>query len=195
MSRKGTISRVTKETDVFVELQIDGEGTAEIATAIPFLDHMLTLFAKHGFFDLTIRGTGDIDVDYHHLVEDVGICLGQAIREALGDRRGIPRYGSAFVPMDESLSHVSIDVSGRPYLVFNVDFGGKKIKDFDPILFRDFFKSLSDQSGITLHINVLYGKSPHHIAESFFKAFARAFNTATSIDDRIADVMSTKGSL
>jgi len=195
MSRTGTISRLTKETDVFVELGIDGKGEGRIATTIPFLDHMLTLFSRHGFFDLTVRGTGDTDVDYHHLVEDIGICLGKAIQEALGDKRGIPRYGSAFVPMDESLSHVSIDVSGRPYLVFNVDFGGKKIKDFDPLLFRDFFKSLSDHGGITLHINVLYGTSPHHIAESFFKAFARAFNAATSIDDRITDVMSTKGSL
>ncbi|MEA3470109.1 MAG: imidazoleglycerol-phosphate dehydratase HisB [Thermodesulfobacteriota bacterium] len=195
MARKGKISRKTKETDVHVEVNIDGGGKAEISTTIPFLDHMLELLAKHGFMDFTIRGEGDISVDYHHLVEDVGISLGKALKKALGDKEGIRRYGTASVPMDESLCHVSMDISGRPYLVFNADFGSKKIRDFDPNLFFDFFKSLSDCMGITLHINVIYGKNPHHIVESVFKAFARALDVATSFDERIKGVMSTKGSL
>jgi imidazoleglycerol-phosphate dehydratase len=195
MARKGNVSRKTKETDVHVEVNIDGGGKAEISTTIPFLDHMLELMAKHGFMDFTIRGKGDTSVDYHHLVEDVGISLGKALKKALGDKEGIRRYGTASVPMDESLCRVSMDISGRPYLVFNADFGSKKIRDFDPGLFFDFFKSLSDCMGITLHINVIYGKNPHHIVESVFKAFARALDVATSFDGRIEGVMSTKGSL
>lgn len=195
MARKGKVSRKTKETDVHVEVNIDGGGKAEISTTIPFLDHMLELLAKHGFMDFTIRGKGDTSVDYHHLVEDVGISLGKALKKALGDKEGIRRYGTASVPMDESLCRVSMDISGRPCLVFNADFGIKKIKDFDPNLFLDFFKSLSDCMGITLHINVIYGKNPHHIVESIFKAFARALDVATSFDERIKGVMSTKGSL
>ncbi|MBN2177948.1 MAG: imidazoleglycerol-phosphate dehydratase HisB [Deltaproteobacteria bacterium] len=195
MARKGKVSRKTKETDVHVEVNIDGSGKAEIATTIPFLDHMLELLAKHGFMDCTIRAKGDTSVDYHHLVEDVGISLGEALKKALGDKEGIRRYGTASVPMDESLCRVSMDISGRPYLVFNADFGSKKIRDFDPNLFFDFFKSLSDCMGITLHINVIYGKNPHHIVESVFKAFARALDVAASFDGRIKGVMSTKGSL
>lgn len=195
MTRKGKVARKTKETDILVEVNIDGEGKGEISTTIPFLDHMLTLLSRHGFMDLTVKGAGDTSVDYHHLVEDVGISLGKALKKALGDKEGIRRYGTAYVPMDESLCHVSMDISGRPYLVFNADFGSKKIRDFDPHLFLDFFKSLSDCMGITLHINVIYGRNPHHIVESVFKAFARALDVATSFDERIKGVMSTKGSL
>ncbi len=195
MARKGKASRTTKETDVNIEVNIDGDGKAEISTTIPFLDHMLELLARHGFMDCAIRGEGDTSVDYHHLVEDIGISLGTALKEALGDKEGIRRYGTATVPMDESLCRVSMDISGRPYLVFNADFDGKKIRDFDPTLFFDFFKSLSDCMGITLHINVIYGNNPHHIVESIFKAFARALDVATSFDGRIKGVMSTKGSL
>lgn len=195
MTRRGTVSRKTKETEVFVDVTIDGEGNGEISTTIPFLDHMLTLLTKHGFMDITITGKGDTDVDYHHLVEDIGISLGEAMKKAVGDKEGIRRYGSAFVPMDESLCHVSMDISGRPYLVFDTDFGNKKIKDFDPNLFKEFFKALSDRMGTTLHINVIYGKNPHHIVESVFKAFARALDKATSVDGRVKGVMSTKGSL
>ncbi len=195
MARKGKASRKTKETDVNIEVNIDGDGRAEVSTTIPFLDHMLELLARHGFMDCAIRGEGDTSVDYHHLVEDIGISLGTALKEALGDKEGIRRYGTATVPMDESLCRVSMDISGRPYLVFNADFDGKKIRDFDPTLFFDFFKSLSDCMGITLHINVIYGNNPHHIVESIFKAFARALDVATSFDGRIKGVMSTKGSL
>ncbi|MCX5851712.1 MAG: imidazoleglycerol-phosphate dehydratase HisB [Deltaproteobacteria bacterium] len=195
MARKGSVTRKTRETDVRAEIIMEGRGRGAISTTIPFLDHMLTLLARHGFMDITVRATGDTEVDYHHLVEDVGITLGKALQKALGDKVGMSRYGSASVPMDESLAEVSIDVSGRPYLVWNADFNGKKIRDFDPQLFREFFKALADHGGITLHINVLYGKNPHHMIESIFKAFARALHTATSIDDRIKDVLSTKGSL
>ncbi|MBW2558192.1 MAG: imidazoleglycerol-phosphate dehydratase HisB [Deltaproteobacteria bacterium] len=195
MSRKKKIIRKTTETDVSVEINFDGEGAGDISTTIPFLDHMLNLFAKHGFIDLNVKGKGDTDVDYHHLVEDIGICLGEAVKGALGDKQGVSRYGTAFVPMDETLCHVCIDISGRPYLVFRADFGGKKIRDFDPILLEEFFKAFSDHGGITLHINVIYGKNPHHIAEAIFKAFARALKDAVRIDDRIKGVLSTKGSI
>lgn len=193
--RKAKIARKTAETKVTVEVNLDGTGKGDIATTIPFLDHMLNLLARHGFFDLKVQSRGDIDVDYHHLVEDVGICLGSALREALGKREKINRYGSATVPMDESLCAVSLDISGRPYLVFKVNFGVKKIRDFDPALLRDFFKSLTDHSGMTLHVNVMYGKNNHHIAESVFKAFARALSEAVSFNRKITGVLSTKGSL
>ncbi len=195
MVRRGRETRKTRETDILVELNLDGEGSGEISTTVPFLDHMLNLLARHGFFDLTVRGKGDTDVDYHHLIEDIGICLGEAINKALGDKKGIRRYGSAIVPMDESLCQVSMDISGRPCLVFNADFDNEKIRDLDPLLFREFFKSLSDHGGITLHINVLYGRNSHHIVESIFKAFARSLDKATTIDNRITGVMSTKGRL
>jgi imidazoleglycerol-phosphate dehydratase len=156
---------------------------------------MLNLLAVHGFFDLTVKGTGDTDVDYHHLIEDIGICIGTVVKKALGDKQGIRRYGSVMLPMDETLCQVSMDLSNRPYLICNADFDNKKIRDLDLVLFREFFKSLSDHGGITLHINVLYGSSSHHIVESIFKAFARSLDIATSIDDRVTDVMSTKGQL
>jgi len=193
--RSATVERTTKETEVSLNINLDGTGKGEIATTIPFFDHMLNLFATHGMCDLSIRASGDTDVDYHHLVEDVGICLGQALKDALGDKRGISRYGAALVPMDESLCQVSIDISGRPYLVFDVDFNNKTVRDFDPLLFKEFFKALSDQGGITLHVNLMYGTNAHHMIEAVFKAFARSLHRAVSIDTRITGVMSTKGSL
>jgi len=195
MKRMGKTYRKTTETEISVEITLDGTGKGEITTTIPFLDHMLNLFAKHGLFDLTVKGKGDTVIDDHHLVEDIGICLGEATKEALGDKRGVERYGSAVVPMDESLCSVAVDISGRPYLVYHADFGNRKIRDFDPALLREFFKSFSDHSGITLHINLMYGKNNHHIAEAIFKAFARAMREASSPHDRIEGVLSTKGSL
>jgi len=193
--RKGKVKRKTSETTISMEMDLDGSGRAEIDTTVPFMNHMLTLFSRHGLFDIKIAGKGDRDVDDHHLVEDLGICLGQLVKEALGSKEGIKRYGSALVPMDESLCNIAIDLSGRPYLIYNVEFGEARIGDFDPALLKEFFKSFSDHSGMTLHINVLYGKNNHHVAESIFKAFARALRGAASLDDRIQGVMSTKGSL
>jgi imidazoleglycerol-phosphate dehydratase len=195
MARKKMVTRKTAETDISFEINLDGDGMGEISTTIPFLDHMLTLFAKHGFFDLRVQGNGDTNVDYHHLVEDIGICFGKTVKGALGDMKGMARYGAACVPMDEALCHVCIDVSGRSYLVFSAEFGGNKIRDFDPLLLEEFFRSFTDHGGITLHINVIYGKNPHHIAEAVFKAFARALREAVCIDDRIKGVLSTKGSI
>jgi len=193
--RKGKIKRKTSETTISLEVDLDGSGRAEIDTTVPFMDHMLNLFSRHGFFDLRIAGKGDRDVDDHHLVEDLGICLGEAVKKALGSKEGIRRYGSALVPMDESLCSIALDLSGRPYLIYNAEFGEARIGAFDPTLLREFFKSFSDHSGMTLHINVLYGKNNHHVAESVFKAFARALRKAASLDDRIQGVMSTKGIL
>jgi imidazoleglycerol-phosphate dehydratase len=193
--RKATIQRKTAETEVSLVIDLDGKGEGKIDTSVPFLDHMLNLFARHGLTDLSIRSQGDTVVDDHHLVEDVGICLGQAVRKALGDRRGISRYGSSSVPMDESLCSVAMDLSGRPYLVWRAEFGDGRIGEFDPALLREFFKSFSDHSGITLHINLSYGTNRHHMAEAIFKAFARAFRDAVSMDGRIEGVLSTKGSL
>lgn len=193
--RKGSISRKTTETDITVTIDIDGSGKADVETTIPFLDHMLNLFSCHGLFDLSVRGQGDRAVDDHHLVEDLGICLGRAVKEALGEKDGIERYGSATVPMDESLASVVMDLSGRPYLVYHVNIGEKRIGDFDPALLREFFKAFSDHSGITLHINLMYGKNGHHIAEAIFKASARALRKASSRHDRISGIMSTKGTL
>ncbi|MDI6777414.1 MAG: imidazoleglycerol-phosphate dehydratase HisB [Syntrophales bacterium] len=195
MKRMGKAYRKTTETEVSVEITLNGRGRGEITTTIPFLNHMLDLFAKHGLFDLTVKSKGDTVIDDHHLVEDIGICLGEATKEALGDKKGIERYGSAVIPMDESLCSVAVDISGRPYLIYHADFGNKKIRDFDPALLREFFKSFSDHSGITLHINLIYGKNNHHIAEAIFKAFARAIREASSPYDRIKGVLSTKGSL
>lgn len=193
--RTGTIQRKTAETDVAVEVNLDGKGVGRIDTAVPFLDHMLNLFARHGLVDLTIRSKGDTAIDDHHLVEDIGICLGKAVKSALGERKGISRYGSAVVPMDESLCSVAMDLSGRPYLVWHAELGGQRIGEFDPTLLREFFKSFSDHSGITLHINLNYGTNAHHMAEAIFKAFARAFRGAIATDERVEGVLSTKGSL
>lgn len=193
--RKANIQRKTTETEVSVVVDLDGKGEGNIATSVPFMDHMLNLFARHGLVDLTIRSQGDTAVDDHHLVEDVGICLGQAVRKALGDRKGISRYGASTVPMDESLCSVAMDLSGRPYLVYRAEVGTRRIGEFDPALIREFFKSFSDHSGITLHINLIYGTNEHHMAEAIFKAFARAFRAAVARDERIEGVLSTKGSL
>jgi imidazoleglycerol-phosphate dehydratase len=193
--RKASIQRKTTETEVQVSIDLDGKGEARIDTSVPFLDHMLNLFARHGLLDLTIQSKGDTVIDDHHLVEDVGICLGQAVRKALGERKGIARYGSAEVPMDESLCIVVMDLSGRPYLIWRAELGEHRIGEFDPGLLREFFKSFSDHSGITLHINLVYGTNGHHMAEAIFKAFARAFREAVAMDERIEGVLSTKGSL
>ena len=193
--RQATIQRKTSETEVSVAMNLDGKGEGCIDTSVPFLNHMLNLFARHGLLDLTIRSQGDIQIDDHHLVEDVGICLGQTVRKALGDRKGISRYGMALVPMDESLCSVAIDLSGRPYMIWHAELGEARIGEFDPALLREFFKSFSDHSGITLHINLIYGTNSHHMAEAIFKAFARAFRAAVAMDERVEGVLSTKGSL
>ena len=193
--RSGKITRQTTETDIAVEIDLDGSGRAQVETTIPFLDHMLNLFARHGLVDLSIRAQGDTAVDDHHLVEDLGICLGQAVEQALGDKAGIDRYGASLLPMDESLVSVAMDLSGRPYLVYHVDFGNGRIGEFDPSLLREFFKSFSDHGGITLHISLLYGKNNHHIAEAVFKAVGRALRKASSRHERISGIMSTKGTL
>jgi imidazoleglycerol-phosphate dehydratase len=196
MVRKAQYHRKTAETDISIEINLDGAETqAQIATSIPFLDHMLALFAKHGFFGLSIKGRGDTAVDYHHLVEDVGICLGEAVKKALGGKAGISRYGSSMVPMDESLSSVAVDISGRPYLVYNAEFDQKKIGDFDPNLLLELFKAFSDHGELTLHINLMYGNNNHHKAEAIFKAFARALSQAVSINKKVKGVPSTKGKL
>jgi imidazoleglycerol-phosphate dehydratase len=195
MQRKAKVSRKTTETDIAIDMHLDGSGGGIIATTIPFMDHMLSLFAKHSGCDLTVKSVGDTDIDDHHLVEDLGICLGDAVKKALGDKKGIGRYGSATVPMDESLCNVTLDISGRPYLVYKVDLGRKKIGKFDASLLREFFKSFSDHSGITLHINTMYGKNSHHMAEAVFKAFARALREAATVHEHIEGVLSTKGSL
>lgn len=195
MDRISKIQRKTMETEVSIEINLDGSGKADIQTSIPFLDHMFHLFAKHGFFDLCVQGRGDTSVDDHHLVEDLGICLGAAVKQALGGKEGIARYGAALVPMDEALCGVSIDISGRPYLIYHVAVGEAKIGVFDPALVKEFFKSFSDHSGVTLHMNMHYGSNHHHIVEAMFKAFARALDKAVTLHGRVEGVLSTKGSL
>ena len=193
--RSAVIERDTAETKIKVELNLDGAGQAAIDTGIPFFDHMLTLFAKHGFFDLTVKAKGDIEVDYHHTVEDVGIVLGDAFKKALGDKQGIRRYGYAVTPMDEALTAVAVDISNRPVLVYNVPLGERRGILFDTLLSKEFFRALTNHLGMNLHINLKYGENEHHILESAFKAAARALDQATGKDDRISGVQSTKGSL
>ncbi|MCX5843465.1 MAG: imidazoleglycerol-phosphate dehydratase HisB [Deltaproteobacteria bacterium] len=195
MARKAKIQRKTAETDISIEINLDGKGNGEVSTTVAFIDHMLNLFARHGLFDLVIKGKGDTHIDDHHLIEDIGICLGDAVKKALGTKKGIVRYGSATVPMDESLCSAAIDISGRPYLIYNVEFKSRKIGTFDFSLIREFFKSFSDHSGMTLHINLVYGKNNHHMAEAIFKAFALALRKAVTIHGRIEGILSTKGSL
>lgn len=195
MERIAEVSRRTKETDIFARINLDGAGLSQIEMPVPFLGHMLTLLARHGFFNLDIKCLGDTEIDDHHLVEDLGITLGKALNQALGNREGIKRYGFACAPMDESLSLVSLDLSGRPYLVYGVKFPEGRIGSFDPSLLREFFKSFTDHSGTTLHISLLDGTNSHHIAESIFKALAQALRDGVTIDRRIAGVLSTKGSL
>lgn len=191
--RKARIERKTKETDISLTLELDGDGEYNIDSSIPFLDHMLSLMCKHGLLNLKLKAKGDLDVDDHHTVEDIGIVLGKALKQSLGDMKGITRYGYASVPMDEALASVSVDISGRPYLVYNVKFSKKaKIKSFDPDLIQDFFQAFVSNSAITLHIKVPYGRNTHHILEAIFKAFGRALREAVSIDSRVKGVPSTK---
>ena len=193
--RKANVTRKTKETDITVALNLDGTGTSQIDTPFPFLTHMLSAFSKHGFFDLEVRASGDIEIDEHHTVEDTGIVLGEVLAKAWGDKCGIRRFGTATIPLDEALTQVTVDLSGRPYLVYNVPNRRKKIKDFDCELIEHFFRSMVDQCRINLHINLMYGKDPHHIFETIFKAFGRALDQATQIDPRQSGVASTKGSV
>jgi imidazoleglycerol-phosphate dehydratase len=193
--RQAEVSRKTKETDITVKLNLDGKGESHIVTGIHFFDHMLTLFAKHGLFDLEIRCVGDLEVDGHHTVEDVGIALGEAFRQALGAKEGVSRYGTAYVPMDETLSRSVIDLSGRPYLVCNAKFSSEKVGEMSTELVEEFFRALAMHAQATLHVEVLYGKNSHHIAEALFKSTARAFCIAVSRDPRVAGVPSTKGVL
>ena len=195
MTRAAAIERVTKETRIKLSLNVDGKGDAKICTSVPFLDHMLNLFARHGLFDLEVEACGDIDIDFHHTVEDIGIVLGEAFKQALGDKKGIRRYGQATVPMDETLASVAIDISGRPYLVYHVALPKVKIGEFDVELAREFFQAFANHCGLNLHINVMYGENVHHIVEACFKAVARAMDAATQLDPRVEGVMSTKGVL
>jgi len=193
--RQARVERNTKETQIILQLNLDGAGAAKIETGIPFFDHMLEAWAKHGLMDLTIDAKGDLEVDLHHTVEDVGICLGKALREAVGDKKGVARYGASFLPMDEALLHAAVDLSGRPYLVFNVPLARTRIGTFDLDLLKDFFRAFSVNAEITLHVNMHYGENLHHIAEAAFKAVGRALAEATRLNPRISDVLSTKGSL
>jgi len=195
MSRKASIERITRETQIKLTLEVDGRGEAKVCTSVPFLDHMLDLFTRHGLFDLQVEAKGDIDIDFHHTVEDIGIVLGTAFREALGDKKGIRRYGQASVPMDETLASVAVDLSGRPYMVYNVKLPKIKIGEFDVELAREFFQAFANNAGANLHINVMYGDNVHHVLEACFKAMARALDQATQVDARIEGVLSTKGKL
>lgn len=194
MERQAQIERKTRETDVTLSIDLDGHGKSEISTGIPFFDHMLSLMAMHGLFDMSLRATGDLEVDFHHTVEDIGIALGEAVRRALGDASGIRRFGGALVPMDEALTRVVVDISGRPYLVYRVKATGR-VKDFDIELVESFFKAMADHGRLTLHIELLYGKNLHHIVESIFKGFGRALGQASSLDERVVGIPSTKGRL
>lgn len=194
-NRKSLINRKTSETTISLELNIDGTGKADIDTDIGFFDHMLNSFARHGFFDLKVKVDGDLYVDCHHSIEDTGIVLGQAIKESLGDKKGIKRYGSMILPMDEALILCAVDLSGRPYLVFDAEFSRESVGYFDTEMVKEFFHAVAYTAGMNLHIKMLSGSNNHHIIEGMFKAFARALDEATKLDSRIEDVLSTKGSL
>ncbi len=193
--RRADVKRATSETSIRVQWGLDGTGQRRIATPVPFMDHMLDTLARHGCFDLTVDATGDTRIDDHHTVEDIGIVLGTALHDALGDKAGIGRFGWAAVPLDEALAEVVVDLSGRPFLVYNVTLSHREVKGFDLGLFEDFFRALANQGGLNLHVNVRYGRNPHHIIEAVFKAFAKALDQATRRDDRVTEVPSTKGSL
>lgn len=195
MERISAIQRKTKETDISVSINLDGTGKSNISTGIGFFDHMLEGFAKHGFFDLDCKVVGDLHVDGHHTVEDAGIVLGQAIKEAVGDKKGIRRYGYFILPMDESLALCAVDLCGRPYLQFDCNFTTEKVGDLETELIREFFYAISYSAGMNLHIKMLTEGNNHHMIEAMFKAFAKALDTATSYDERVTDVLSTKGSL
>lgn len=191
--RTAKVERKTKETDIKLSINLDGEGKYTIDTSIPFIDHMLSLMSKHGLFDMKIKARGDTDVDYHHTVEDIGIVLGKAVKQALGNMKGISRYGQASVPMDEALAAVSLDISGRPYLAYRVGFSKKsKIKNFDADLIEDFLQAFAGNCSVTLHVESPYGRNTHHIIEAIFKALGRALRQAISIDPRVKGVPSTK---
>jgi len=193
--RQAEIERKTKETAIRVGLNLDGNGTPEVLTGIPFFDHMLTLLAVHGFFDLSVKAKGDLEVDFHHTVEDVGLVFGDTLNQALGNRKGIRRYGHAVTPMDDALTQVTVDLSNRPFLVFNVPTFGLTESRFNIAVAKEFFRAFANRGGLNLHINVSYGENEHHILESIFKALGRALDQAAGLDDRISNVRSSKGSL
>ena len=195
MARTSKVRRVTRETEIEVELNIDGTGVHDIQTSIPFLDHMLSQLARHGYFDLNIRAKGDIEIDYHHTVEDMGIALGEAFSKAMGDKKGIRRFAQASVPLNEALSHCVVDIAGRAFFVCNVELPKSKIGQFDVELVPEFFQAFSANSGITLHFNAEYWTNLHHIIEAMFKSFARALDQACTLDSRSSEVPSTKGTL
>jgi len=192
--RSATCKRTTKETEISVSVTLDGQGIYDVQTGIGFLDHMMEQLSRHSLIDMTIRAKGDLHIDYHHTVEDVGIILGQAVKEAMGDLRGITRYGSVIIPMDECLTRAAIDISGRPFLVWKVDFSRDKLGDMDTELFQEWFRAFAFGAGVTLHVENIYGENNHHIIESSYKALARALRQALEIDPRKADALpSTKG--
>jgi len=193
--REATIARKTNETDISLSLKLDGRGLSTVDSGAPFLDHMLTLFAKHGFFDLELKCAGDVEVDYHHSFEDIGLVLGEAIAKAVGDKAGIRRYGFFLLPMDEALASVALDLSGRPCLVYDLAPPAERIKDIDTRLFHEFFQALVNRAGMNLHIRMLSGAETHHVFEAVFKAFAKALDMAVSIDSRVEGALSTKGKL
>jgi imidazoleglycerol-phosphate dehydratase len=194
--RKAAVKRTTKETEVEVVIDLDGAGVAQVATGIGFLDHMLDLLARHSRIDMAVKAKGDLHIDHHHTTEDVGIALGQAVKQALGDMKGITRYADLHMPMDEALTRVALDISGRPFLVFRVEFGRDKVGSFDTELVQEWFQAFAMNAGVTLHVETLYGGNDHHIAESCFKGLARALRAAVAIDPRAAgEVPSTKGQL
>ena len=195
MRRTATVERKTKETDIKVSLDIDGSGKTAIETGMPFFNHMLDAFGRHGLFNVKVDAKGDLEVDFHHTVEDVGLALGQAFKDALGDKHGIHRFGEASCPLDEALAKVVVDLSGRPYLSYNVKIRSGRVGDFDTDLPHEFFAGFANQLGMNLHIDVPRGENPHHIIEACFKAFARAMDFATQVDSRVEGVPSTKGSL
>lgn len=193
--RKSGVTRKTSETDIQLEFALDGSGQTRLETDVPFLNHMLDLFTKHGQFDLSVRANGDIEIDDHHTVEDIGICLGQVIREALGDKKGIKRYASVFIPMDEALAQVVIDVSNRPHFEYRAEYPSDRVGSFEVQLVHEFLWKLALEARITLHVIVHYGQNTHHMIEAVFKALGRALDEATSIDPRVSGVPSTKGVL
>jgi imidazoleglycerol-phosphate dehydratase len=193
--RRASIDRKTRETDIRLRLDLDGEGKSRVATGIGFFDHMLTAFATHGRFDLDVRCKGDLHVDAHHSVEDVGIVVGQAVREALGDKKGIVRFGHAYVPLDEALSRCVIDISGRPYLYYDVTFKARQVGTMPTELFEDFFWAMADHGRLSIHLEAIRGRNAHHIAETLFKSASRALSMAVALDPRVKGIPSTKGSL
>lgn len=193
--RLGFVERKTGETDIKVRVNLDGVGDYKLATGVPFFDHMLTALAKHGLLDLEVTAVGDLEIDAHHTVEDVGICLGRAFREAMGDKKGISRFGSVRVPMDEALAEAVVDVSGRPFLVFNATWPAPKVGEFETELVEEFFLAFAHNAGITLHLHLVYGKNTHHCVEALFKAAARALRQAVALDPAVKGIPSTKGLL